>query len=241
MKKIIVAFLLGTMALLTLVTIPLYLKLSIEFAKLASDDPLVWESIIQAFEEEDTINPPASDAVLFVGSSSIRFWFRLKEDLSPVPVIQRGFGGAKLRDVIHYADRIICKYRPKAIVLFAGTNDICGRVNDKSPEQVFGDFKQLAEAIKENLPDTKLFYLPITPTTSRWHVWPKADRANQLIDSYLSTQPNMVYLNTEKIFLDKEGLPREDLLWWDGVHLNRKGYEQWKKIIQPELIRLYRN
>lgn len=240
MKKIIVASLLGTLALLTLITIPLYLKLKLEFAKLESDDPLVWESVIQKFEEEDTIHPPASDAVLFVGSSSIRFWFKLKEDLSPVPVIQRGFGGAKLRDIIHYADRIICKYRPKAIVLFAGTNDICGRANDKSPEQLFGDFKQLAETIKESLADTKLFYLPITPTTSRWHVWPQAEKANKLISSYIMKQPNMVYLKTDTVFIDKNGLPRKDLLWWDGVHLNREGYEQWKKIIKPELIKLYR-
>jgi len=236
-----VASLLGTLALLTLITIPLYLKLNIEFAKLESDNPLVWESVIQAFEEEDIINPPASDAVLFVGSSSIRFWFKLKEDLSPVPVIQRGFGGSKLRDVLHYADRITCKYQPKAIVLFAGTNDICGRANDKSPEQLFKDFKQLAEIIKERLPDTKLFYLPITPTTSRWHVWPKADKANKLIASYIKTQINMVYLETDKVFLDKNGLPRKDLLWWDGVHLNWEGYEQWKKIIKPELIKLYSN
>ena len=240
MKKIIVASLLGTLALLTLITIPLYLKLGIEFAKLESDDPLVWESVIQKFEEEDTIHPPASDAVLFVGSSSIRFWFKLKEDLSPVPVIQRGFGGAKLRDIIHYADRIVCKYRPKAIVLFAGTNDICGRANDKSPEQLFGDFKQLAETIKESLADTKLFYLPITPTTSRWHVWPQAEKANKLISSYIMKQPNMVYLKTDTVFIDKNGLPRKDLLWWDGVHLNGEGYEQWKKIIKPELIKLYR-
>jgi len=236
MKQVIIAGILGFLALLTLLFIPVYLKLSQEFSRLESDDPVVWETAIRKFEEEDKAQPPAGDAVLFVGSSSIRFWSRLKEDFPSIPIIQRGFGGSKLSDIIHYADRIIFKYHPRTIVLFAGTNDITGRPNDKTAEMVFEQFRKLAGMIRKRLPQTQLIYLPITPTTARWHIWPEAQKANELIASYVQNQSNMTFIDTQEEFINPDGTPRKNLLWWDGVHLNRKGYSVWKRLLEPKLL-----
>ncbi|WP_128544725.1 GDSL-type esterase/lipase family protein [Larkinella soli] len=208
-----------------------------EYAKMESDDPGVWEPVIADFEAEDRSSPVPRQAVLFVGSSSIRFWNSLAEDMHPVPVIRRGFGGAKLQDVSFYADRIIFPYRPKAIVLFAGSNDISGRPNDKTPEQVAGAFRRLAEQIRHRLPDTPLYYLAITPTRSRWEVWPKVQRANRLIERYCRTQQHLFFIDTTRYFLTKEGRPNEDLLWWDGTHLNRDGYAIWTRILKARLLK----
>ena len=49
---------------------------------------------IAHFAEVDASTPPQSCAYLFVGSSSIRFWKSLAEDMAPYPTINRGFGGA---------------------------------------------------------------------------------------------------------------------------------------------------
>lgn len=239
MKKIFTSALLLLLALTTLLSLPGYVFLSREYARLESDNPLVWEPAITAFEEEDRQNPPPADPLVFVGSSSIRFWSTLKEDMAPLPVIRRGFGGAKLNDVIHYANRIIYKYQPKAVVLFAGANDISGRANDKTPEDVYHDFVILASGIRSRLPNTKLFYLAITPTTARWQIWHQAQKANELIAAYMELQPDMTFLETDSVFLNKNGRPREELLWWDGVHLNEKGYQRWTELVKPRLLELY--
>ena len=95
-----------------------------EVRKANSDDPLVWEADIAAFEAEDLSQLPPADATLFVGSSSIRLWKTLSEDMAPLVTLRRGFGGARMRDVVHYADRLITVYRPAQLVLFVGSNDI---------------------------------------------------------------------------------------------------------------------
>jgi glycerophosphoryl diester phosphodiesterase len=57
-----------------------------------------WETDIQKFEQLDKSVTYSEDAILFAGSSSIRLWSTLEKDMAPYPVIQRGYGGAKLSD-----------------------------------------------------------------------------------------------------------------------------------------------
>ncbi len=208
-----------------------------ELTKLESTDPRVWESDIRTFEQEDRKTPPPQGAVLFVGSSSIRFWFGLPGAMHPLPVIRRGFGGAKLSDVLYYAHRIVLPYRPRAIVLFAGTNDIRGGAHDKTPVQLLDDLKMLVSLVEEQLPGTPLYYVSITPTTSRWQVWPQIQQANRLIAQYARNQPNVHFIDATPLLLTRGGLPNRDMLWWDGVHLNRKGYRQWGHLIRSRLMK----
>ena len=112
-----------------------------ELNKRWSEDPLVWEADIAAFDTLAQVTPPPENALVFVGSSSIRLWDSLIQDMAPIPVIQRGFGGAKLNDVVHYADRLVNAHRPAAVVIFAGSNDLTpGDV--KTPEQLLYSYQQ---------------------------------------------------------------------------------------------------
>ncbi|UCG48928.1 MAG: hypothetical protein JSU94_03925, partial [Phycisphaerales bacterium] len=82
-----------------------------------------WEGVIRQFEEWDSKNSFARDAVLFVGSSSIRMW-ATRNYFAGLPVINRGFGGSQISDVNYYAKRIVLKYEPQVIVFYAGDNDV---------------------------------------------------------------------------------------------------------------------
>ena len=83
------------------------------FAQLASFDPLekyresakAWEKDIAAFEKLDRENRDPENAILFTGSSSIRLWETMAEDMKPWPTIRRGYGGAKFHDLAIYAER----------------------------------------------------------------------------------------------------------------------------------------
>ncbi|MCX6910286.1 MAG: GDSL-type esterase/lipase family protein [Verrucomicrobia bacterium] len=123
-----------------------------------------WEKDILAFESADTKNPPPKDAILFIGSSSIKLWKTLAKDFPGHKVINRGFGGSQIADATRYADRIIIPCKPRLIVLGAGGNDIHG---GKSPEQVADDFKAFVEKIRAALPDTRIAFYAITPAPVR--------------------------------------------------------------------------
>ena len=140
----------------------------------------VWEKDIRKFEHLDSVETYPPNAVLFAGSSSIRLWSTLAGDMAPYPVIQRGYGGARLSDFSVFAGRIIYPHPCRAIVLFIA-NDITGSDADKTPEEVRDLFLNVLNTIREKFPDTPVFWIAITPTGLRWKAWPEIEKANSLI------------------------------------------------------------
>src|SRR5690606_25008770 len=63
--------------------------------------PTRFEAEIEAFRAWDRKNAVPADAVLFVGSSSIRMW-ATAVSFPDLPVVNRGFGGSQISDVNHY-------------------------------------------------------------------------------------------------------------------------------------------
>ena len=77
-------------------------------------DPTRFEKEIQAFEAQDARQPPPRQAVLCVGSSTMRMWHAdIRHDLAPLTVIARGFGGSTMYDLLHFTDRIVTVYQPR--------------------------------------------------------------------------------------------------------------------------------
>jgi lysophospholipase L1-like esterase len=194
-----------------------------------------WEKDIAAFEAQDAKSPPPKNAVLFVGSSSIRLW-NLKESFPAIDTINRGFGGSELADSVHYARRIVIPHAPRVVVLYAGDNDIA---NGKSPERVFRDFKQFVDVIQAALPKTKVVYIGIKPSIKRWALIEPIRQANRLIREYIAAQKSetLVFVDVDQPMLDADGKPRADLLLDDGLHLNKKGYEMWTRLLRKEIDR----
>ena len=192
------------------------------------------EGEIEKFEKLDISKSYPSDAVLFAGSSSIRLWSSMGKDMLPYNIIQRGYGGAKLSDFAVYADRILYPHECSAIVLFIA-NDISGDQNDKSPEQVAQLFRATLFKIRKRFPDTPVFWISITPTSARWHVWPDIKKANELIRKICESHHDTYFIHTEQAFLNASGLPRNELFVSDKLHLNEAGYAIWTGIIKKEL------
>jgi lysophospholipase L1-like esterase len=195
----------------------------------------VWGSQISAYEKADRLNPPKAGVIVFTGSSSIRFWGTLANDMKPLEVINRGFGGSQIAQVNQYASRIVLPYRPRAVVLYAGDNDLSWPAS-KSPEQVFGDFRQFVEIIHSELPETWIYYISIKPSIRRWSNWGKCQKTNGLIADYIRTQPRVQFIDVDQAMLDAQGKPRKELFRWDGLHMNAEGYAVWTSIIKPVLL-----
>ena len=216
---------------------PITLAQALAMPQVPDDAP--WAKQINAFQDADRKQAPPRDAVLFIGSSSIRLWDTLAQDFPEIPVINRGFGGSFLTHSVKYADRIAIPYQPKIVVLFAGTNDLA---NIKQPQDVAQDFEEFAAKIHAALPDTRVVYLAVNPTVARWKNEAKVLETNYLIQKYIllhnAPDNKLTYISGHDGLLSFDGKPQADLLRADGLHLNTEGYKVWKSIIRERLIPL---
>ena len=194
--------------------------------------PSPWESDIASFETADRSNPPRSGGVVFVGSSSIRMWESLASDFPGLRVLNRGFGGSELSDVVRFADRIVVPYNPRVVVLYAGDNDLAA---GKTPAQVFAEFQSFVAIIHRELPNTPVAFVAIKPSIARVNIIDKMRAANQLIRDYVRTDNKLVYVDVFTPMLDASGQPRSELFLEDGLHMNAKGYAIWRDLVAPVL------
>lgn len=191
-----------------------------------------WERDMQRFAEADATAPPPRDAVLFIGSSSIRFWETLAADFPGIPTLNRGFGGSHIRDSTWYADRIIVPYSPRRIVFYAGENDLdAGR----SPRQVRDDFRGFVQRVRQDLPETPIAYISSKPSPLRMGQLEAQRQANALVREDIAAMDRVEFIDVFTPMLDTRGRPRGELFINDGLHLSRAGYELWKRIVTPYL------
>jgi lysophospholipase L1-like esterase len=154
--------------------------------------------------------------------------------MAPYPVIQRGYGGAKLSDLVIYAERIIYPHQFGAIVIFIA-NDIAGKEEDKDPREVARLFRHVLQIIRAKYADSPVFWIAITPTPQRWQVWPLIAEANKRIEEICSKHDNTYFIRTDSAFLNESSQPREELFMPDRLHLNSQGYAVWTAIIKEAL------
>lgn len=191
-----------------------------------------WEKEIAAFEESDRTNPPPQNALLFTGSSTIRLWKTMAEDLPGHKVINRGFGGSQIVDATHFADRIIFPYKPKTVLIRAGGNDINA---GKSPEQVFADFKEFVAKVHGKLPKTEIVYIALSPSIARWNNADKELALNALVKAFIKTTKLVKYLDDASISLGTDGKPRPDIFIADKLHFNAEGYKLFSASVRSFL------
>ncbi|MDZ7718280.1 MAG: GDSL-type esterase/lipase family protein [Balneolaceae bacterium] len=197
-------------------------------------DPLRFEEEINRFEEWDSKNSFPEDAILFVGSSSIRLW-KTADAFPNMPVINRGFGGSHFSDLLYYYDELVLPYNPSVVVLYEGDNDVA---SGKSNDQVFEDYIEFTDRLTSDFPDARLVFVPIKPSSSRWDKWPQMKEANQRIKQHMSENEQFYYVDLATPILGADGTPDDSLFLDDLLHLNEDGYAKWNAAIRPTLERL---
>lgn len=196
--------------------------------------PERFESAIAAFEAQDAENPPPPDAIVCIGSSSMRGWHpTIHEDLAPLTVIPRGFGGSNMYEALHYADRIILPYAPRAIVLYEGDNDVAQEI---SPQKIAETFEMFARTIHDELPECRIYFLSIKPSIRRWSMWPQMAQANRLIAEQCERDERLRYVDVASKMLNDAGKPRPEIFLGDNLHMNRAGYVIWRDVLRPVLM-----
>jgi len=187
------------------------------------------------FQKSDSIVMPPKGQIVFAGSSSFTRWKDVAMYFPGYPIINRGFGGATLVDLIYYVDEAIIQYQPSQVFIYCGENDMAD-VDTVSPATVLLRFKTLHTILLKKLPRaTKIIFVSLKPSVARWHLETKFIEANKLIEGYIATQKNMQYLDVHTAMLDEKKEVLKDIFIADKLHMNPKGYLIWQKQFAPFL------
>lgn len=192
-----------------------------------------WRASLSAFATADKEKLPATDGVLFVGSSTIRMWTHLAQDFRQSPVvINRGFGGSTMADCSLFTQELVVRYRPRHVLVYAGDNDLA---EGRSPLQVLESFAQFANTVRETLPEARISYISIKPSPSREALMPKIRTTNDIIAAYVRTMANAEYIDIFTPMLGADGRPRAELFLGDRLHMNETGYRLWQSVISAHV------
>jgi len=201
----------------------------ISITAFAQEYQKIWQTEIDAFDKLNGTNP-LQNGILFTGSSSIRMWKNPAMDFNNPKILNRGFGGSQIIDLIENFDQVILKYHPQKIVIYSGDNDI---QEGKTAEIVFGDFCVLYGMIKAKLPNAQVYYIAIKPSLNRWNKVIEMQKANTMIHEYLNTKSNDAFVDIFSPMIDITGKPSEKWFLEDGLHMTNEGYQLWTKILAP--------
>ncbi len=191
---------------------------------------------INRFKEQDKLNPPPTNAILFIGSSSFTMWYDVQEQFPDYTIINRGFGGSTLEDLIRYVEYIVYPYKPKQIVIYCGENDFAS--SDTISVQIVAErFTHLYNLIVIKYPDVKISYVSMKPSPSRWHLSKRFIDGNRFIQQFLEAKPNTSFINVWDKMLKSSGIPDSTIFLEDMLHMNKNGYAIWQKEILKHLHR----
>jgi lysophospholipase L1-like esterase len=192
-----------------------------------------WKTDLAAFATADREHPPADDGVLFVGSSTIRFWTHLAQDFHQLPVvINRGFGGSTMDDCSLFARDLVVRYKPRQVLIYAGDNDLA---EGRTPLQVLESFAHFANTVRAELPNVRISYISVKPSPSREKLLPQIRETNNVIAAYLQRMPNSEYIDVFTPMMGADGRPRAELFRGDMLHMNAEGYRLWQSVIVSHL------
>jgi lysophospholipase L1-like esterase len=191
---------------------------------------------IRAFRQQDSLQFPASNQILFIGSSTFTRWTDVQQYFPGYKILNRAFGGSSLLDLIRYRYEVIYAYQPKQIVMYCGENDFANSDTVTVAEMV-QRFKTLFRLIRAKHPQVPFVYVSIKPSLSRQKLFPKYIEANRLIRQYLSAHKQTRFVDVYTAMLQANGQPNASIFSDDSLHMNSQGYRIWQKKLQPVLIK----
>jgi len=197
-----------------------------------AQDPNRFKDYVDKLSDKEYDFSTDKKLVVFTGSSSILMWKDVAEYFPEYNVINNGFGGSHFSDLLYFYDELILKRAPEILFIYEGDNDIAG---DKKPSKIFKQAKELVKKIKTDLPQTKIIFIAAKPSIARWNLKKDYNKLNKKLDKFCTKQDNVEFADVWKIMLDENGNVYTDIFIEDGLHMNKKGYDLWAKMMSEFL------
>ena len=190
---------------------------------------------IKLMLDGDRAAPPPQNAILFIGSSIFRQWTNVKEQMAPLPVFNRAFGGSRTWEVLHYMGQIVLPYRPRIIVYYTGSNDVNA---GQSAQAILGRTMEFMARAHTALPATRIYYVAINRSPDKRDKWDVVDAVNAQMKTTASSTPYVGYIDLNPV-LFKHGEPRMELYRPDGLHFHPPAYDEFTAIMKPVLTQAW--
>lgn len=196
-----------------------------------------FETVIQERLAADRTNPPPHRAILFIGSSIFKQWTNVVQDMSPLPVFNRAFGGSRTSDILERMDQLVLPHEPKVIVYYCGGND----VNNREPAAaIFGRIRDFEKCVHARLPETRIIIVAIDRAPQKQERWDVVNAANRLVSDYCAATPLLTFLDLNPLTHDGNGAARLELYRDDKLHFQPATYARFTSAIKPVLEKTWR-
>lgn len=190
---------------------------------------------VKAFSRADALNPPPTNAILLIGSSSFTFWKDVANYFPDKTFINRAFGGSSLTHQIDYVEQVVYPYQPKQILIYCGENDIASS-HGVTADSVLNRFMRLHQLIRKKYPKARISFVSIKPSPVRAEFLPTVMASNKLIAEFCQKAKKTDFIDVFGSMIDEAGKPFENIFLSDRLHMNPSGYKIWSNIIAPYLI-----
>ncbi|WP_233231634.1 SGNH/GDSL hydrolase family protein [Tichowtungia aerotolerans] len=191
------------------------------------------EPEVKSFEAQDKAHPPRPGAIVCFGSSSMRMWNDIQEDLAPLTIIPRGFGGSNMNDALMFADRMVLPCEPRAIVLYEGDNDVAQGIGVERIVDTFGLF---VDKVHNHFPECRIYVLSVKPSIKRMNMWAAMEEVNRLLAEECDKDQRLVFVDVASVMFDEDGEPQKEFFKPDDLHMTREGYAVWRDVLRPVLM-----
>ncbi len=191
-----------------------------------------WGASIVKYEKKDSVSMPESGGILMLGSSSFTIWQDVGDYFPGKNMVNRGFGGSQMSDVLFFKERLILPYHPRQVILYEGENDIAA---GEKPDSIFAELLQLVEWTREQIPGIQISLVSMKPSPKRWELKETMLVMNQKLMQFAANNEDIDFINIWDPLLEPNGVPVNENYRKDFLHLDAKGYEIWQKAMAPYL------
>jgi lysophospholipase L1-like esterase len=197
-----------------------------------SQDPHRFQKEIDTIDKRYAGKVDNHKLIIFTGSSSVRRWENIRDFFPGKNIINTGFGGSQMSDLIFYSDSVITKYKPVRVFIYEGDNDI--NAGEKA-EDVIKETKILVRKLTSELPKIRIVIISVKPSPSRWALKDEYLKLNSMFKQISAENKNVSYVDVWYPLINEQGRPKGEVFISDSLHINRSGYDIWAGIIKRYL------
>jgi lysophospholipase L1-like esterase len=181
---------------------------------------------------------PQHGGIVFTGSSIFQYWTHLKEQMAPLPVLNRAIAGTVTQDMLNRIGQLVLPYQPRIVVYYCGSNDI-GIGEEAGP--IIERTKRFVALLHEKLPNAFFFYASINKAPSKRESWDVVDAVNGEMERYSRQAPRVGYIDLNAVLFDRHNRLREELFLPDGLHFrpDSSAYPEFAQIVKPILTKAW--
>lgn len=172
------------------------------------------------------------NAIVFTGSSSIRLWKDLQTDFPKHDVLNLGFGGSEMADLLYFIDDLVIPFKPKQVFIYEGDNDIS---RGRTPEEILLVAESIVKKIRMSYPSAEIIFISPKPSIRRWSLKNQYEAFNKKLQDWINSQQGVRYADVWTPMLDRNGIVLQDIFVNDNLHLNEKGYDIWTSVLKGYL------